>query len=218
MVGWWRKTKFRFAWTLLIIFLLWPVAFISIYSRPHSRVTASEWIYQNIPPGSSLAVEHWDDGLPLPLSRYPNFEYQHIQLPLYDPDSPAKWQEIATKLDQTDYVLLTSNRLYGSITGLPGRYPATSRYYQLLFDGALGFAKIAEFTSRPNLPVPFIKLCLTPSLVRYGWIARKVQDCPATGLNIVDDYGDETFTVYDHPKVIILQKINPADYLKLLVK
>ena len=44
---------------------LWAFAFTRIYARPHSRVQASYWIYENVPRGSVIANEHWDDGLPL---------------------------------------------------------------------------------------------------------------------------------------------------------
>ncbi len=47
--------------------VLYSLAFVSIYSRRHSRVQASEWIYRNVPLGSTLALEHWDDDLPLSL-------------------------------------------------------------------------------------------------------------------------------------------------------
>jgi hypothetical protein len=54
-------------------------------------------------------------------------------------------------LTQSDYLVLSSNRLYGSIPRLPLRYPMTSEYYRALFDGRLGFDKVAEFSSYVNL-------------------------------------------------------------------
>ncbi|MBI2443099.1 MAG: hypothetical protein HYV40_04310 [Candidatus Levybacteria bacterium] len=91
-------------------------------------------------------------------------------------------------LAQTDYIILSSNRLYTPLQKLTncdvlpsGRcYPQTAMYYRALFQGLLGFKKVAEFTSFPTIPL----------------------------LNIpIDDQGaDESFTVYDHPKVMIFQK------------
>jgi len=188
---------------ILALVLVWPVAFVSIYSRPHSRVLASDWILKNIPPGSALSCEHWDDCLPL---GGPG-PYTIIEYPLYNPDTPEKWQDMNAKLAKTDYILLTSNRLYGSITSVPDRYPITYRFYQKLFNGSLGFKKIAEFTSRPNLPLPKFTTCLTPPKISYGTVALPSQECPLLGLSFVDDYADETFTVYDHPKILIFQKI-----------
>jgi hypothetical protein len=59
-------------------------------------------------------------------------------------------------------------------------YPLTNQYYKDLFSGQLGFEKIAEFTSYPT--IPFINV------------------------QIKDDSADESFTVYDHPKIIIFKK------------
>jgi len=190
----------------LSLFLVWPIAFVSIYSRPQSRVSASNWILQNVPPGSKLACEHWDDCLPLGY-RFP--PYVGVEFPMYGQDTPQKWQGMEQKLAQVDYIILSSSRVYGSIMTVPERYPQTVKYYQSLFDGSLGFVPVAQFTSRPNLPIPGLNLCLTPSNSIYGKIARTIQDCPLPGISFVDDYADETFTVYDHPKVIIFKKTSP---------
>lgn len=186
---------------ILVLILIWPVSYLSVYARPHSRVAASDWINRYLPSGSRLACEHWDDCLPVG----GNPKFSTIELSLFDLDSPAKWQLLSQKLSQTDYLLLTSNRLFGSIPAAPDKFPFTSRYYQLLFSGQLGFKPVAQFTSRPNLPFPLIKSCLTLPFVSYGFVSRAIQDCPLPGLTFVDDYVDETFTVYDHPKVIIFQ-------------
>lgn len=205
-------------WFIGLLVLIYPLSFLSIYSRPHSRVAASQWIYKNIPAGSIISGEHWDDFLPmsLPIPGYIHEKYKSVELPLYYPDKPEKWKEMDTKLKTVDYIVLSSNRLYGSITTVPAKFPVTNRYYQALFDGSLGFEKVAEFTSRPNLPIPGVKVCLTPPFVRYGIVALKSQECSLPGISLVDDYADETLTVYDHPKVIIFKKVKTVDYYNLL--
>jgi len=177
------QTTWRIIPALVVVLsLLYSLAFMSIYSRPHSRVQASEWIYRHIPSGSTLAEEHWDDDLPLGMRvdgepRNIN-EYRTVTMALYEPDDEAKYRGIANNLREVDYIILSSNRLYGSIPRLPQRYPITTRYYELLFDERLGFRLIKTFTSYPGL----------------------------FGLTIVDDRADESFTVYDHPKVLIFEK------------
>ncbi len=177
----------RRAWQIALglmvaLSLLYSLAFVSIYSRPHSRVQASEWIYGHIPSNSTLAEEHWDDDLPLGLEvdggPRSMDEYRTVTMALYEPDDEAKYQEIVDNLREVDYIILSSNRLYGSIPRLPQRYPITTRYYELLFDEKLGFRLVRTFTSYPEL----------------------------FGFAIVDDRADESFTVYDHPKVLIFQK------------
>lgn len=183
------RIRFSFLLTLpvLLSLLIWPVAFTSIYRKPHTRISASDWVYANINSGKTIAWEHWDD--PLPLGRGTNHigKYQTIQLPMYDPDTPDKWQQLTGKLAMTDYIILSSNRVYGGVSHALARYPYTNRYYRLLFTGGLGFKRVAEFTSRPGL----------------------------FSLEWNDDNAEESFTVYDHPKVMIFQNIIKLDAQQL---
>lgn len=172
---------------LLIPLLIWPLSFLSIYSQPNTRNQASEWIYQNIPPGSTIAREHWDDGLPTENKVF----YRLLELPLYDPDTPFKWAQVNQVLSQADYIVIASNRLCTPLMRLtdcqklpPGRcYLQTASYYQQLFNGSLGFIKVAEFSIQPTLTIYHL---------------------PYT---VNDSSADESFSVYDHPKVMIFKKI-----------
>jgi len=168
---------------LIVLFLIYPLSFMAIYSRPITRLTASLWIYQNIPAGSVLATEHWDDALPLYLPGFDPAVYSNQTLELYNPDTAQKWQKINQQLAVSDYIILSSNRLYASIPKSPDHYPQSTKYYQDLFDGSLGFSKVAEFSSHP---------CFPP--VGKSWFCFN------------DDSSEEAFTVYDHPKVLIFQK------------
>ncbi|MGI5826003.1 MAG: hypothetical protein ACOX50_01170 [Patescibacteria group bacterium] len=184
--GFSRKGLFPVFHGLLFSFLIiYPLSFVSIYTRPVTRVAASSWIYENAATGITIANEHWDDPLPLPLPNTNPLIYKGEILPLYDPDTEEKWGKISDQLNKTDYLVLSSNRLSGSIPQNPERYPKTSRYYEALFEGSLGFEKVAEFTSYPCFP-PFGK---------KHWFC----------LN--DSSAEEAFTVYDHPKVIIFKKL-----------
>jgi hypothetical protein len=124
---------------ILFFILIWPTSFINIYSQPHSRVTASRWIYKNIPEKSKISFELWDDPLPLYVDGKSSSKYEFIELPLYDQDTPEKWMQINSKLSKLDYLILSSNRLYGSISGVPNRYPITSKFYKDLFEGNTQF-------------------------------------------------------------------------------
>ncbi|MCD6519087.1 MAG: glycosyltransferase family 39 protein, partial [Anaerolineae bacterium] len=157
----------------------WAFAFTSIYTRPVTRIAASRWIYAHIPPGSTISFEVWDDPVPLNIDGHnASREYRHVKMDLYWEDIPEKREKLYSWLEQTEYIALTSNRLYGSIPRLSMRYPMTTRYYEALFSGELGYDRLITFTSRPKL----------------------------FGIEIVDDNADESFTVYDHPKVIIFKK------------
>jgi hypothetical protein len=168
---------------LLIGTLVWSLTFINIYSERHTRIAATDWILENIPSGKTLAVEHWDDRVPI---RYGE-QYQYQEMTIYElPDNETKWEVLMQRLTHSDYVILASNRLYTPLPKLADCkqykvcYPLATQYYKKLFDGSLGFKKIKEFTAYPRLG---------------PWVIK-------------DDDADESFTVYEHPKVIVLKRIS----------
>lgn len=163
---------------LCIFLLIWPLMFSSIYFNKNSRVEASEWIYKNLPDGSYILSEAWDDGLPLPMNNYGK-QFNGEQLPVFDPDTPEKWRKIYESLKKADYYILSSNRGWGSIPTVPIKYPLMSRFYdELLADNDPNYKKIKEFK-------PYY----------YGFF-----ELPS---NLVD----ESFTVYDHPTVLIYKNV-----------
>lgn len=174
-----------FRFLFLLVSTLWTVMFITIYFRPHTRIAATEWILKNIPAGSTIAVEHWDDRLPISGSNNYHFE----ELTLYDqPDDDSKWRILNDKLQKSDYLIIASNRLYTPLQKLSDCrkyqkcYPKTAEYYKKLLGNELSFQKITEFFSYPKLEIGKWKL------------------------EIRDDVADESFTVYDHPKIMIFKK------------
>ncbi len=154
------------------------VALTNIFLQPHSRVVASEWIYENIPAGSAISSEYWDDALPILLPDYPSDSYVRVQFAPYDADTDAKLSEFIGQLHRVDYIILSSDRLIGSIPRMPDRYPMTTAYYEALVSGELGFELVADFQSPPEL----------------------------FGIELDDRGAEEALTVYDHPYVRIFEK------------
>ncbi|WP_423225713.1 DUF2298 domain-containing protein [Candidatus Amarolinea aalborgensis] len=182
---WWTWAAPALALVVLIGTAVWALAFVNgVYGHEHSWITASRWIYENVPHNSVILAEHWDDTLPKDLQKPAGyfrgaFGYRVNDLPNYEEDTPAKFETIKRMVNEADYIILATNRLYRSIPRLPQRYPMTTRYYDLLFSGQLGFELVQEFPSRPRLgPLEFN-----------------------------DDNADESFTVYDHPKPIVFKKV-----------
>lgn len=181
-----EEVKKHSKWMAVAFFglaLIWTLSFEYIYSIPHTRITASNWILQNIPSGTALAVEHWDDRLPIMNSQ--NYVIQ--ELTLYDfPDDKDKMKRISTVLHDSSYIIIASNRLYTPLPKLRDCkkfikcYPLTTQYYKDLFSGKLGFTKVAEFSAFPKLP--FLPISFS------------------------DQSADESFTVYDHPTIMIFKK------------
>lgn len=195
----------------LIINCFITLFFVNIYLFPHSRYQASEWICQNIPSTAVLSSELWDDSLPLNTSSCSNY-YQHQELSLYDTESNEKWQKISQQLNQIDYLVLSSNRTWGSIPKDYQRYPVTASFYQHLFDNQTNFKLIKSFYSYPGVSIPFFKKCFLIGLSNYPYKNNKNiffetdSNCLYPGIYFRDDLAEESFTVYDHPQVLIFQK------------
>lgn len=166
---------------IVILALIWPLSFSQIYKKDHSRVEASKWIYKNIEANSTILTEYWDDPLPLLLENSPK-DFINFQLPVFEIDTIQKWKKMNEFLDKGDYLILSSNRGWGSIISIPEKYPIMSNFYKNLFQNKLEYKKIMEISSFPTFYL--------------------------SGFNIKlnDSIADESFTVYDHPKVLIFKK------------
>ncbi|HEX7975985.1 MAG TPA: DUF2298 domain-containing protein, partial [Anaerolineales bacterium] len=121
-----------------------------------------------------------------------------INFNMYWDDTPQKLDRFLRILNVSDYIVISSNRQWGSLPRLPERFPMTTVYYRNLlgcpaekdivwcyrvaqpgsFQGNLGYDLVKVFQSNPSIgPV-----------------------------QINDQFAEEAFTVYDHPKVMIFKK------------
>ncbi len=150
----------------------------------------------------------WDDGLPLRLGPegydgYGGLYQGGLDLQIYWDDDASKLQRFVDTLSQGDYIFMSSNRQWATVTRVPERYPLTTAYYRALigcpaeedvircynvarpgmFAGQLGYKLVAVFESFPTIEIPGL----------FKW-------------EVNDQFAEEAFTVYDHPKVLIFQK------------
>jgi len=167
---------------------IFGIAFYRIYTQPVSRVSASKWVSENVPEGSTIGHEDWDDSVPYGVGNVPIRQYGGVQFKPFNPDTPAFVDQLIDNLNQVDYIALASRRASGTVTRAPALWPVTSRYYAALDNGSLGFEKVAEFTQYPKL---------------FGTF-------DFAGISVDTTYNDtgaeESYTVYDHPQVFIYKK------------
>jgi len=162
----------------------------------------------------TTAVESsWDDALPVSMYGYNQFGYwdgiygNNRNMELYWDDNEDKYSSLTLNLDQTDAIFISSSRQWGSITRIPERYPLTTEYYRALigcpkdkdilwcysvakpgmFKGELGFDLVAVFQNDPQIG----------------------------NIKFNDQFAEEAFTVYDHPKVLIFHKTDDYDSQKV---
>ena len=183
---------------LLIATAFYAFSYLGVYRQPHTAVRASEWINRNAPEGSVILKEHWEEGLP-------NLRGHSVrELPLYDPDGPRKTRLLADELAAADYLVFFSNRLYGTIPRLPERYPVSREYYRLLFTGQLGYRLVDVEATYPQLfGVSFIDETYARPDLPDPAPAGPSDSFAALDLNL--GHADESFSVYDHPKVLVFE-------------
>jgi len=180
---------------VLVFSLFYSLAYVSIYGRESSRITASRWIYKNIPKGSRILGETWEfGGLPCNTDEgnAGTHHYTVRQLEIYKTDDRNKARDFARELAEGDLIAIPTKRMYGSVLRAPERYPMTANYYRLLFAERLGYRLAKSAAAHPRL-----------------W-----------GISFNDDYADESFTVYDHPKALLFRKVvhYPAEYIERLLR
>jgi hypothetical protein len=124
-------------------------------------------------------------------------EYDMRFLGLYDePDDAAKWESLVADLATSDYLIIASRRLYGSIPRVPDRYPVATRYYELLLSGDLGFELEHEFTRGP------------------AWLNPRLPPLPDPAPAVL--HPDESFVVYDHPRALVFRNAERLPAAELL--
>ncbi len=114
------------------------------------------------------------------------------KLQVFWEDTPAKRDYFATVLDDSDYLIIGSNRRYDSQSRNANRWPMTMRYYDALFSGELGFELVETFQETFELGPLQVSDQYLPTYSGPDW------------LNEFE--AEEAFHVYDHPVVFIFHK------------
>ncbi len=156
--------------------------------------------------GAALANEgDWDDGLPLRMDGYDGFGGIYppdLNFNMYWDDNAEKRARFERILDQADYIAISSSRQWATLPRLPERFPMTTVYYRHLLgcpermtiEYCYNVAQVGDFQGDLGFELVHVE----ESSPRLG------------NRRINDQFAEEAFTVYDHPKVFIFRK--QADY------
>lgn len=173
--------------------LVYALAWIQLYRQPHPYNAASVWIFDNLPQGSFISGPHWDDRLPIsiPGKNAPGYfvmEGRDNELPFYERDTAEKLNLVLKRMAKSDYIIFPTPRTPDSIPRVPEEFFYTSPLLQLLFAERLGFTLEKTVKDRPTF----------------------------LGFTFNDDLADESFSVYDHPKVVIFKNVEklPVEELR----
>jgi hypothetical protein len=186
--------------------LVWATAFVNaVYRQGHTRIEASRWIYENIPAGSTISNENWDEGLPLSINHSTphDYDYDLLTMEVRWYDNEDKLNMFVENLAKVDYIILPSQRGIWSISRLPLTYPMTMEYYQALFDGRLGFDLVTVF----HHPLKIGNLFVSDVGGTVSWGEKPT--LPIFNYGIFS--AEEAFSVYDHPPVWIFKKRSDFD-------
>jgi hypothetical protein len=157
----------------------------------------------------TLSNESWDEGLPVRFGNWDPFGQLYIgnTMEVRWMDDENKKQMFLERMEESDYLIVPSQRAVWSASRLPLMYPMTMRYYEYLFQEALGYELIAEFQA----PMKFGNLYISD--VGGTWAYGEYPDLPIFNFNPLA--AEEAFSVYDHPPVWIFKKSDDFDIEKV---
>ncbi|MBI5670424.1 MAG: hypothetical protein HZC41_20720 [Chloroflexi bacterium] len=114
------------------------------------------------------------------------------KLQVYWEEEEYKRERFLTVLNNSDYLIIGTNRRYDSQSRIPQRWPMTMAYYDALFSGELGFELVQTFHRTFEFGPLRVSDQYLPTYTAPAW------------LNEFE--AEEAFHVYDHPAVFIFRK------------
>lgn len=150
--------------------------FLKVYLLPDVRWQASEWLNEHLPPGKVILVE---GGNVVDLPLFNQKDFRVVVFDFYRLEEEGEEERLNLILNQADYFLSPSRRIFANHLPLVEDYPKTSSFYRRLFSGELGFVPLKEFK------------------VFSSWEEKLVGS---------DLTAEETWTVFDHPTIRLFVK------------
>ena len=159
----------------------YALAFIALYHAPDVRVEAARWMSEHLTPGAVIVCERGHNTLRNLLPGQDR-TYRTLDIdPLYrfskSPDLignrfylSAAWEAY---LKGADWIVLSDDRLASR-----GHYAFATQYYDALFNGDLGYARVRTFARVPQV----------------------------LGISFDDAASDVTCRQFDHPRIFVFRR------------
>jgi 4-amino-4-deoxy-L-arabinose transferase-like glycosyltransferase len=182
--------------------VFYTLAYLNIYKQDDVRIQASRWLHANIPRGSTVLIDisyatpllgemffhprFYDDyTVGFGLDYYFKKDFYTIKvlnLFTYASESlnpPDKFKKyVRERLEGTDYIIMGDEHSE-QFSFRPREYPAVVQFFYRLFKEKLGFRLVKTFEVRPAF----------------------------LGITLSDDRAELSFRLFDHPKVMIFQRV-----------
>jgi tetratricopeptide (TPR) repeat protein len=167
---------------LVLTTVLHGLAFARVYTEQDSRLQASRWIQENIPAGSTIAVERVGFSM-RGLINWQRYTYRSLDTSsLFGTrgycSCQASYEFFKGRLEPVQYIVLLPVNRARQYAAAPEVLPAMTAFYQRLAAGQLGFERVARFKVEPGL----------------------------ASLRFNDDHAEPSFLGYDHPTVWIFKR------------
>lgn len=158
--------------------LLWAIMFFHVYTAPNTSLQAADWIASHVPDHAVLLTEDWNSIIHFDTLSLTKKQLGFLSFNAYSSDTEDKLSDIQFKTREADYIIIESPKVVHTIDHLPDRNARTAQWYMRLENGSLGYTKVAQFSSYPQLG-PF---------------------------TINDESAEETWYAFDHPTVRIYKR------------
>ncbi|MBI2309727.1 hypothetical protein HYU89_02405 [Candidatus Collierbacteria bacterium] len=197
----WEKGKLGKILAVMAVVSFLPQFFfaMNVYSNEDTRVAAAKWAEVSIPKDAKIFTEAMDLGI-LPFN--PSFGKNIKLFNFYELDevrAEEKQAKLDSLLDESDYFIILSRRIYINSLDYPDKFPRSAKFYRSLFDGSLGYKKIYE-----SLPGVIPALSRNLSRIKSG-TSYRFQVKPGI---TAEFFPEETFEVFDNPRVLIFKNFH----------
>src|SRR3989338_6011586 len=147
----WEKGKLGKVLAVMVIVSFLPQFFsvMNVYSNEDTRIAAAKWAEANISKDAKIFTEAMDLGI-LPFNPAHG---QNIKLfnfyELDEVDADEKQAKLDSLLDESDYFIILSRRVYKNSLDYSDKFPRSAKFYRSLFDGSFGYNLVYQSSLTP---------------------------------------------------------------------